>query len=91
MTSGKRWETYGNPGSDHYAGNTTASARDFALNNDQDMARVLYGALTGNSPSSWPGDYSSFNIERYGATFRVQLIAVTHGTGPHLHCGVRRA
>lgn len=91
VTSGKRWETYGNPGSDHYAGNKTASARDFALNNDQSMARLLYAALTGNKPASWPGDYADFYISRHGATFRIQIIAATHGTGPHLHVGVKRA
>lgn len=89
--SEKRWETYGNPSSDHYAGNSTAYAIDFLLVNDYAMAAELYAYLTGNPASQWGGDYSNFYIVRGGRRFRVQLIAGTHGTGPHLHAGVRRA
>lgn len=86
--SQKRWETYGNPGSDHYEGNKDAYAIDFLLVNDYSMARIIYAELTGNPGSDWPGDYSNFYIPRGGHTFRIQLIAGTHGTGPHLHAGV---
>ena len=89
--SQKRWETYGNPGSDHYAGTTNAYAIDFLLGTDYEMARIIYAELTGNSPSSWPGDYQHFYIVRGGKSFRIQLIAANHGTGPHLHAGCRAA
>jgi hypothetical protein len=87
--SGKRSETYGNPGSDHHVSQTTASARDFYLVNDYAMAGLIFAKLTGKSAGEWEGDYSAFYIKRAGKWFRVQLIAGTHGTGPHLHAGVR--
>jgi len=32
---------------------------------------------------------SAFYVKRGGNTFRIQIIAGTHGTGPHLHVGCR--
>ena len=87
--SGKRVEDYGNPGSDHHVSQTTASARDFPLVSDYEMAGMVYSKLTGNPASQWPGDYASYYIERAGRTFRCQGIADTHGTGPHCHIGIR--
>jgi hypothetical protein len=84
VTSRKRWETFGNPSSDHYMGNKTADAVDFALANDYGAARQLAARMGG----SWGQDYGSFHVKRNGKWFRVQLIAGTHGTGPHLHAGV---
>jgi len=89
--SGKRSETYGNPESDHHISQKDASARDFLLVADHSMARLIYGGLTGNSPSAWPGDYADFYFKRAGRDFRGQIIASNHGTGPHLHVGIRRA
>lgn len=85
-TSGKRSETYGNPDSDHHTSQTTASARDFATDSnfslrDKIMRKLgVKGGIT---------DYGAYYIRRAGRTFRVQPIAGTHGTGPHLHMGLR--
>lgn len=89
--SEKRTETYGNPGSDHHVSQTDAYAIDFLLVNDYAMAQELYAYLTGDDAGGWGGDYSNFYIVRGGRRFRIQLIAGTHGTGPHLHAGIRRA
>lgn len=94
VTSGKRWETFGNPGSDHYKGNKDADARDFGIANAYQTAQELRRLLTGDS-SALHTDYENFYIVRtlpggIEATFRVQIIAGTHGTGPHLHVGIRR-
>lgn len=89
-TSAKRWETFGNPSSDHYMLNTTAFAKDFATTNNYTFAKAIFSKLTGRPGSEWGGDYSFFYISRAGRSFRVQIIAGTHGTGPHLHIGVRR-
>lgn len=87
VTSRKRTSTLGNPSSDHYTGNTTADAVDFGIGNAHSLAdeigrRLGIGNIT---------DYASYYISRNGLRFRVQIIASTHGTGPHLHVGVRRA
>jgi hypothetical protein len=85
-TSGKRSETFGNPGSDHFVGNITAFAKDFATVDNFPLAEKIRTALDGGNHV----DYESFIIERRGHRYRVQIIAGTHGTGPHLHVGVRR-
>lgn len=77
----------GNPSSDHNAANTTSYAIDFYLVADYETAY----AIAAHFDAEWAGDYDSFYVERGGRTFRVQLIAGTHGTGPHLHTGTRRA
>ena len=84
--SEKREATYGNPGSDHHVSQTNAFAIDFLLVNDYDAATRI-AAYFG---VDWAGDYSEFYITRGGNTFRIQIIAGTHGTGPHLHVGIRR-
>jgi len=90
VTSKKRWETYGNPGSDHYRGNKDAFAADFATDSNYAFGAALGKAL-GVSYSGPADDYRSFYIERAGRNFRVQVISGTHGTGPHTHVGVKRA
>lgn len=87
ITSRKRWEKFGNPDSDHYMGNLSADAVDFGIGNAYSLAREVAQRLGGQ----WDGDYDSFYVTRGGRTYRVQIIAGTHGTGPHLHVGVRRA
>lgn len=83
--SEKRTETYGNPGSDHHVSQTTAFAIDFYLVDDYEMATII----AAHFGVEWEGDYSNFYITRGGKTFRIQIIAGTHGTGPHLHVGCR--
>ncbi len=87
VTSRKRWQTFGNPTSDHYAGNERADAVDFDTANNHELKNEISRRLGG--PAALP-DYGSFGIVRNGVSFRVQIIAGTHGTGPHLHAGVRR-
>lgn len=86
ITSRKRWELFGNPGSDHYRGNKSADAVDFGIDSAFWLAEEIARKLGG----SWDGDYDSFTVVRGNKQFRVQLIAGTHGTGPHLHTGVAR-
>lgn len=94
ITSRKRSATdplsRSNPSSDHSAFNLLADAVDFGVANAYDLAKEIARKLTGRD-GAWSGDYASFNIVRRGKTYRVQIIAGTHGTGPHLHVGVRRA
>lgn len=93
-TSTKRWETFGNPGSDHYMGNTTAYAIDGAIANWQSGHAAIGQrfAQVGMPLSSAPSDYElCYATAPNGARFRYQGIAATHGTGPHYHGGVRRA
>jgi hypothetical protein len=88
VSSRKRTETFGNPGSDHHVSQQDADAVDFAIAEahwlKNDVSRRLGGPQT-------LAVFGTFIIERYGMRFRVQIIAGTHGTGPHLHAGVRRA
>lgn len=90
ITSRKRSETFGNPSSDHYVGNTDADAVDFARVNDQTLMDGVAADLGGPSDVA---DFQAFTITRRvrlrRKAFRVQLIAVTHGTGPHFHAGVK--
>lgn len=86
-TSGKRKETFGNPSSDHYWLNIFAFAKDYATSNNQTLAQEIRSAL---DPGGVHHDFENFFIVRYGFTYRVQIIAVTHGTGPHLHVGIKR-
>jgi hypothetical protein len=86
ISSRKRDETYGNPDSDHHVSQKSADAVDFLTGENYALAREIAQRLGG----SWSGDYDSFIIQRNGKLYRVQIIAGTHGTGPHLHVGVRR-
>lgn len=89
-TSGKRRETFGNPGSDHYFLNLLAYAKDHATANNFALANKIKRRLLRDPDAPANVDYSSFYIRRYGHRYRVQIIAGTHGTGPHLHVGIRR-
>ena len=76
-----------NPGSDHNEANTTSDAVDGAIANAHSLADEIGGELgVGDIVDSVQ---ENFTIE--GIPFRVQIIAGTHGTGPHLHVGLRRA
>lgn len=86
LTSQKRWETYGNPGSDHYKGNRTAYAEDYAAVNDFTLAQEIRSAL---DPGGIHVDYATFVVTFHGHRFACQIIAGTHGTGPHCHFGCR--
>lgn len=77
-----------NPGSDHNEANTLADAVDFGIAEAYALARELAAKL--GAPNQWSGDYDSFTVRRNGHSYRVQIIAGTHGTGPHLHVGVER-
>ena len=86
ITSRKRTETYGNPTSDHHVSQTTADAVDGAIANAFTLADEIGGELGVGDVADYVTE--EFSIE--GHRFRVQLIAATHGTGPHLHVGLRR-
>jgi hypothetical protein len=60
---------------------------DFGTGNNHALKNEISKKLGG--PSNLP-DYGTFLIKRNGRTYRVQGIAGTHGTGPHLHFGVKR-
>ena len=83
--STKRTETYGNPGSDHHVSQVYAYAGDFpaSLSLAIRIARAL-----GIGYYGYAQDYQLFYIVRNGHTYRVQIIAANHGTGPHVHCGM---
>jgi hypothetical protein len=76
-----------NPGSDHNEANTNAYAIDFYLVNDYEIAYIV----AAHFDADWAGDYDYFYAVRGGKTFRIQLIAGTHGTGPHFHTGTARS
>lgn len=86
-TSGKRKETFGNPSSDHYWLNIWAFAKDYATASNERLAQRIRSKLT---PGQTHHDYESFYFTRYGCRFRGQIIASDHGTGPHLHVGIKR-
>lgn len=87
VSSRKRRPTFGNPGSDHHVSQRNADAVDFAIAEAHGLKNEISRSLGG--PVRLP-DYGSFAITRNGKRYRVQGIAGTHGTGPHLHYGVRR-
>lgn len=87
VSSRKRTETFGNPGSDHHVSQTLADAVDFRIVEAHSLKNEISRKLGG--PRTLP-DYANFVIKRGGQLYRVQGIAGTHGTGPHLHFGVKR-
>ena len=99
-TSGKRRESFGNLASDHFWLNLKAFAKDYATTNNFALAQKIRSKL---DPGGVHHDYESFIIERRVKPrflkrfrraklhrYRVQIIAGTHGTGPHLHIGIKR-
>ncbi len=91
VTSRKRSPTHplslANPGSDHSGLNRTADAVDFGIAEAHWLKNEISRKLGG--PGVLP-DYGTFTVNRNGRHYRVQIIAGTHGTGPHLHVGVKR-
>jgi hypothetical protein len=89
VTSRKRVATFGNPGSDHHVSQLLADAVDFGIENAQDLMDEVARKLGGPSDVV---DFQSFTVRhpRTGRLYRAQLIAVTHGTGPHFHAGFER-
>jgi len=87
VTSRKRVVTFGNPGSDHHVSQATADAVDFDARDAHDLADEISRKLGGPRDIA---DFQRFTIRRNGRDYRVQIIAAAHGTGPHLHVGVRR-
>lgn len=90
ITSRKRWATYGNPGSDHHRSQLLAYAVDGGVANAHGLADKIGRRLGIIGKGEHVEDYREYRIKRGGRVFRVQIIAGTHGTGPHLHVGVRR-
>lgn len=93
VTSRKRWQTFGNPSSDHWMGNRDADAVDggtFAENNE--LGSAIVTAL--KQRKSEMSSFAEFEITRShtgsAETYRVQVITEEHGTGPHIHIGVKR-
>jgi hypothetical protein len=87
VTSRKRWLEFGNPGSDHHKSQKTADAVDFGTADNHGLKNEISRKLGGPSVLA---DYGSFIVRRNGRAWRIQIIAGTHGTGPHLHVGVKR-
>jgi hypothetical protein len=89
VTSRKRPILLGNRASDHNLFNVTADAVDHGLVNDQEFMDMLARHLGGPSDVV---DFQNFAVRnpQNGRSYRAQLIAVTHGTGPHHHSGFRR-
>lgn len=90
ITSRKRWGLFGNPGSDHFIGNRNADAVDFALIDDHAAATSLARHLGWRGKQAEFPDFGTWTSTRNGRRYQHQLIAGTHGTGPHLHYGVHR-
>jgi hypothetical protein len=93
VTSRKRWATFGNPGSDHYLGNKDADAADGGTHsNNDELGGEVVTALK-NRKTTMSG-FTEFTITRSHTgseeTYRVQVITEQHGTGPHIHNGVKR-
>ena len=86
--SAKRSPCYGNCGSDHHESQVNASARDFPTASNYGLRDEIMRALGVQGPIT---DYGFYYITRAGRRYRVQPIAGTHGTGPHLHIGIRLA
>jgi len=84
--SEKRSETYGNPTSDHHVSQVWAFAGDFPPS-VAGAIRIAKGLGIGYN--GYADDYKLYYIYREGRQIRVQIIASNHGTGPHVHSGLR--
>ena len=89
INSRKRLTAFGNPASDHWVANRTADAVDFNLSSDQRAATRLARAFGWDGRGEFPS-FGTFTVRRNGRAYRIQIIWTTHGTGPHLHVGVKR-
>lgn len=93
VTSRKRWQLFGNPSSDHWLGNKDADAVDGAtFSENNELGSEIATALR-NRKTTMTSFYE-FTIERShtgsAETYRVQIITEEHGTGEHIHIGVKR-
>ncbi len=89
VTSRKRaFVLLGNRGSDHWVGNATADAVDLGIAEAHGLADEISRELGGPRDIA---DFQHFTLRnpQNGKTYRAQLIAGTHGTGPHLHNGFK--
>jgi hypothetical protein len=75
-----------NPGSDHNEANTTSDAVDFGIAEAFSLRDEVMRKLGVSEPIF---DGAHYVITFNGKRYRVQPIARNHGTGPHLHFGVR--
>lgn len=93
VTSRKRWATFGNPSSDHWKGNRDADAVDGATHNDNNQLGSEIVSALKDRRTRMSGS-AEFEITRKHTgseeTYRVQVITQQHGTGPHIHIGVKR-
>lgn len=93
VTSRKRWATFGNPSSDHWMGNRDADAVDGGTFSDNDEAGSAVVTALKNRKSTMNG-FVEFTITRSHTgseeEYRIQVITEPHGTGPHIHNGVKR-
>jgi hypothetical protein len=89
ITSRKRLTAFGNPGSDHWVANRQADAVDFGLVSDHEAKNELAQRFHFPGHGAVP-DFATWTTKHDGHTYRHQVIAGTHGTGPHLHYGCRR-
>ncbi len=93
-TSRKRWNPFGNTSSDHWLGNKDADAVDGAThaNNDELGSKVKAALL--DDPDATMDGFTEFTITRSHTgkeeVYRVQIITEEHGTGPHIHIGIKR-
>ena len=84
--STKRTETYGNPTSDHHVSQVWAFAGDFPPSVD---LAIRIARRLGIGYNGYADDYKLYYVYREGRQIRVQIIASNHGTGPHVHSGLR--
>lgn len=89
VSSRKRTELFGNPGSDHFVGNTDADAVDFRFLRTKVRYRKM-NAIMARLGHEDVEDFGAYVVEHNHMKFRVQPIAALHGTGPHVHFGVKR-
>ncbi len=88
VTSLKRYDTLGNPSSDHYVGNITAYAADLGTYSGEALANAIAKSLGIEGYST--GNYNSYYVTFGGMTFRVQILWAVSGHYDHVHVGVRR-
>lgn len=93
LTSRKRSATdpltLANPGSDHSALATYASAADYGTFSGAKLAHSIAAKLGIGGYST--GNYNGYYIVRDGRTFRVQILWAVDGHFNHVHVGIRQS